>query len=80
MVAGKWRSRVSRISSAQRVRSALFFFGKRWHRKGIPAEGVGVAKICFHFSTNGTNPNQMQSAGDKCHIPERGIIKSKSKV
>ena len=57
MVAGKWASRASRMSSAQRVRSFLFFLGKRGDGEGVPAEGVGVAIAGFEFAADGGDPD-----------------------
>ena len=43
--------------------------------EGVPAEGVGVGKVCSHAGANSANPNPMKPGCDNRHVKTVGVIK-----
>ncbi|MNL29935.1 hypothetical protein D3C87_1516460 [compost metagenome] len=60
------------LSAAREV--GLHLFGQHGNRERVPAQRVGIAVARFQLTADGGNPDQMQAAGDKCHIPEGSVV------
>jgi hypothetical protein len=43
---------------------------ERGYGEGVPAEGVGVAKVGFEFTADRGDSDPVQLRGDQCHVPE----------
>ena len=48
--------------------------GEQGDGEGVPAEGVGVAIVCFYFSADRSHPQQMDTRHKHGQIPELDII------
>jgi hypothetical protein len=48
----------------------LVLLGECGDRESVPAKRVGVAKVSFQLAAHSSDPDEMQSRRDQCHIPK----------
>src|SRR5690625_1482808 len=58
----------------------LVLLGQPGNREGVPAEGVGVAKIGLELATNGGDPDEVQARSNKSHAPKGSIVNTISRI